>query len=277
MLAHKIGENLPLGVFYNMPEGEYHSVKALSYSGMKELRRSPAHFQAYLNKEWEVDSDREKYKAVHVLCLEPEMHSKIVIKDGTWARALKDEVIALQKEGKLVLKSEKYEEAKNIAAHVMNHPIAGNFFRSSKPEVSLFWVDDRTGAYCKARIDALYVPENENDDIHLGDLKNFGDLSGEGLINYQITERLYHWQMYFYSKGIKAIFGKAPKLVQWTFVEEKAPHGVKVRMCTDAMLERAGNDIEPLIEKYAECSADDVWPGYEDDALDADLTSYGWE
>lgn len=35
------------GVYYSMPESKYFAVRALSYSGMKELRKSEAHLYAY--------------------------------------------------------------------------------------------------------------------------------------------------------------------------------------------------------------------------------------
>lgn len=262
----------PFGLFLNMPEAEYHAVKAFSYSGSKQIQKSPAHFQAYLKKEWEVSPDREKFKAVHLLTLEEDQHSRIVVKDGRWAGAVKDEVIALQKEGKLVLKPDAYEDAKAISAALKTHELAGKILSRSVSEVSLFAVID--GVYCKGRIDSLYVDEA---DIFVGDLKNFGDLSRERLISQFIHDNRFYWQMYFYGLLVEAVFERKVTNNYWFLAEDKPPHGVKVRTCSDAMIELAAQELNPLIQIYKECTEKNNWPCYTGGAEAGGLPSYAWE
>jgi predicted RNA-binding protein YlqC (UPF0109 family) len=262
----------PMGMFLNMPEAEYHAVKAFSYSGSKQLRKSPAHFKAYLEKEWEIDPDREKFKAVHLLTLEPEHHSRIVVKDGRWAGALKKEVQALQAEGKIVLKQDGLDDAKAITASIKAHELANNILSRSLSEVSFFAIIN--GVYCKGRIDIFYVDEI---DLIIGDLKNYGDLSKERNIHTFIHDNVYYWQMYFYSLLIEAVLGRKPTNHYWFLVEDKPPHGVKVRVCTDAMLDLAAIEMEPLFETYKECTETNNWPCYEQKPETAGLPSYAWE
>jgi hypothetical protein len=263
----------PFGLFLNMPEAEYHAVKAFSFSGSKHFARSPAHFQAYLRKEWEVNPEREKFKAVHLLTLEAEEeHSRIAVKDGRWAGAVKDEVIALQKEGKLVLKPDAFEEAKAISASLKCHELAGKILSRSMSEVSVFAMID--GVYCKGRIDSLYVDPT---DIFIGDLKNFGDLSRERLIAQFIHDKKFYWQMYFYTLLIEAVFEREVTNHYWFFVEDSDPHGVKVRNYTDAMEELAAQEMNPLIDLYKKCTENNNWPSYTGGAEPAGLPSYAWE
>jgi hypothetical protein len=269
-------ENLPkgyideqgrrIGLFLDLPEAEYHTVKAFSYSFAKAFGKSPAHGQAYLNKKWEIDPDREKFKAVHLLCLEPELHARIEVRDGTWRDKLKEEVQNLQRSGKIVLKSKDLEEAKKIAAKVKAHSIAGPVISNALCEVSIFWIED--GVYCKARIDILWITPAG---IVLADLKNFGDLSSEGLIGYQIGDKRYFWQMAFYARAIEMVFGEKPLKMHWFFVEDSEPHGVKVRNCTEAQYEAGWLAMGSLLPKYRECLEEDVWPCYEEEDQDAGM------
>jgi hypothetical protein len=261
----------PLGLFLDMPESDYHRVKAFSYSFSKEFSKSPAHGQAYLKKDWEIDPDREKYKAVHLLALE-DNPSRIIVRDGVWRGALKDEVIGLQKIGRVVLKSEALEDAKTIAHKIRSHSLAGLVLQNSLCEVSIFWMEN--GVYCKARIDILSVTDAG---ICLGDLKNFGDISREELIGYQIARNKYNWQMAFYSRAIKAVFKQDPIKRYWIFVEDKAPFGVKVRNCTDPMAEAGWLGLEPLLPQFAECLESDVWPSYAEDEADAGMPDWAFQ
>lgn len=270
-----VAETRPMGVFLDMPEAEYHAVKAFSYSGAKEFFKSPAHFQAYQRKEWEVDPDREKFKAVHLLCLEEHRRENLVVRDGVWRDKLKAEVQELQKAGKLVLKQKDLDDANVIAEKIKAHALAGAILSSSNTytEVSLFWIDERTGVYCKARIDSLTV----DDELTLGDLKNFGSLANDHVLWKQITDSKYHWQMAHYDDGLFAVFKQRAKDKFWIFVEDKDPFGIKVRTCTDPMIERAKVDLDPLLPRFKECEEDKVWPCYPEEAEPANLTKFGWE
>jgi hypothetical protein len=254
-----------MGLFLDMPEADYHKVKAFSYSFSKEFSKSPEHGQAYLRKEWEIDPDREKYKAVHLLALE-ENPSRIIVRDGVWRGALKEEVLQLQKLGRIVLKADALEDARKISEKIRSHSLAGLILENSLCEVSIFFMWN--GVYCKSRIDILSITEMG---ICLGDLKNFGDLSSEELMGYQIGKLKYNWQMAFYDEAIFSAFGTRPIKRYWIFVEDKDPHGVKVRNCTDAMVEAGRLVFESLLPKYKQCLEDDIWPGYAEDEADAGM------
>ncbi len=256
----------PMGLWLDMPEAEYHAVKAFSYSFSKEFGRSPAHGQAYLKKEWEVDPDREKFKAVHLLCLEPKMQERIEVKDGVWRDKLKAEVQELQRSGKIVLKQKDFDAAKLISESVKQHSLAGLILSNSLCEVSIFWIED--GVYCKARIDILSITPHG---ICLGDLKNFGDISSEGILGYQIGDKKYNHQMAFYSRAVEVVFGQKPIRHYWIFVEDKEPFGVKVRNCTEPMLDAGWLAISTLLPQYRECLESDVWPCYEEEEMDAGM------
>lgn len=260
-----------LGAVTDMPEEEYFAVKAASYSGLKHFEDSPAHYKAYRNEPFELKPSREKFKAAHLLTLEADKRSRLVVKDGTWAGKLKDEVLELKKQGKLVVKQKAYEEATAIATALATHKITGPVITRALCEVSLFWIRD--GVYCKCRIDILDFLDDGT--IHVADLKNFGNLSSNHLIHYQIDKEKYHWQMAFYGEGVRAVFGKNPTTYKWFFVEESAPHGVRVKNCPEALIE-VGSKIFTLLPRFQECQNTGIWPGYAEEEDDAGLPAYAF-
>jgi hypothetical protein len=259
-----------IGMVLDMNEAEYHKVKAFSYSFSKAFKKSPAHGKAYLSREWEISPDRELYKAVHMMALEGKS-DRIVVKDGRWAGAVKEEVEALQAQGKIVLKQEAFERAQEIADAIKAHSLAGMVLAHSMCEVSMFWMQD--GVYCKARIDILSITSHG---IILGDLKNFGDCSRTALLNYQIAKNDYHLQLALYSKAIEAVLGSAPIKRFWIFVEGEAPHGVRVLNCGEAMIDRAWAEMSALIAQYKEVTETDNWHSYAEEELEATLPEYAW-
>lgn len=254
-----------IGLFLDLPEAEYHAIKAFSYSFSKEFSKSPEHGKAYLRKEWEIDPDREKYKAVHLLALE-ENPARIVVKNGTWRDALKKEVQELQRAGNIVLKQDAFDDAKLISAKIRAHSLAGLILANSLCEVSIFFMWH--GVYCKARIDILSITEMG---ICLGDLKNFGDLSSEWLIGDQIGKNKYNWQMAMYDEAIFSVFDVRPIKRYWVFVEDKDPFGIKVRNCTDPMIEAGRLALEAMLPKFNECQESETWPNYAEDEADAGM------
>lgn len=259
-----------MGLWLNLPESEYFPIFAFSFSGSKALQRSPMHFQNYLKKEYKIDPDREKFKAVHVLNLEPEAHNRIVVKDGKWAGDLKKEVYELKSKGFIVLKKDDHEEAKAITECMKAHSLASAILSNSLCEVSIFWVQD--GIYCKCRIDVLSITEHG---ICLGDLKNYGDLSNEYLLGDHIGKQKYNWQMAHYSNGIRSVFGQDPIKRYWIFVEDKSDdgvnHGIKVRNCPDALVDAGEASLAPLRLLFKECTEKNEWPGYSEEESDAGM------
>lgn len=259
-----------IGAVLNMPEDDYFAIDAFSYTGATDFSISAAHFQARKNKPRKLNPSREKYKAAHLLTLEKEQRERLVIVDGDWRGKVKDEVTALKRQGKIVVKQAAYEDAIGIATAIMKNKKAGEIIIKSHCEVSLFWIRD--GVYCRCRIDALaFTPEG----IWITDLKNFSELHNERLLTYHINEEKYHWQMAFYGEGVRAVFGSNPSRYRWIFVEEDAPHTVRVKNCPDALIQ-VGAQIFTYIPQFKECMATNEWPVKEYEEDDAGLPAYAF-
>lgn len=234
---------------------------------------SPAHGQAYADKEWEADPTREMYKAAHLLTLEPEEHARIVIKDGRWAGALKEEVETLQGQGYLVLKQKDFDTARAMSASIKSCPRAADALKKSIPEVSLFWMEETPEGlvYCKARLDALTLDDSG---IFLHDMKAFTDLSDEELLGIQVMKRGYHMQFGWYSRGIFKVFGEGPLKCSWAWVEDEKPYGVKLRSCPPSIIDQGWAPFPDLLKRYAKCERDNIWPLYDDEETDITMPKF---
>lgn len=257
-----VGElGLPMGIFLSMPEEQYFKVPAFSYSFSKEFAKSPAHGQAYLSKEFEIDPDRQFFKAVHLLSLEAHRSDDVVVVDGTWSQKVKAEVIApLLAQGKVVVKQKDFDAAKAISNKLLKNKSYQDLVKESHTEVSIFW--QQNGVYCKCRIDRLSI---NSMGIALFDQKGFGDISSDNLIKWQVLDKKYHWQMAFYGMAVYDIFKEFPNQYAWVFCEDKAPFEHKIRSAPQKLIQVARDEILQQLEKYKTCLEFGVWPGYEEE------------
>jgi len=263
-----------LGAWIGMPDPYYHSIEAFSQSYAKEFAKSPAHGHAYSMREWEADPKREMYKAVHLLTLEPEEHNRIVVKDGRWAGALKDEVEALQAQGYIVLKKDGFDTARAMAQSILAHPRAAQRLKNSIPELSIFWEEETEAGpvLCKARCDAVTFGDAG---IDLDDLKSFGSLHDETLLGAHAYKSKYHVQMGYYAFGLAKIFEENLVSCGWIFCEDDAPYGVKVRGCSPQVATAGWRDISALLGRYRVCTMTNEWPSYDDqESVDLVIPSY---
>lgn len=252
-----------------MPEDVYFDQPGLSYTSSKEFMKSPAHYQAYLKKEHELDPDREFFKAVHLLTLEePDAANRIVVKDGRWAGKLKDEVVELKARGYIVVKQEAFDRANQVAASIKASKQAATPLKEGYGEISMFWTDPATGVCCKGRIDCLEIA---GDEVRIYDLKNFSGLHDEELMGKQVINLKYHYQMAFYSLGAMAILQPETIVTKWIFCEDDAPYGVKVRRCPVWLLDKAYLQYQlDIIPRFGNCIASQKWPCF-DDGSDKEL------
>lgn len=131
-------------------------------------------------------------------------------------------------------------------------------------EIVFVWIDEATGALCKARIDKLAAP------AYLGnvivDLKSAGDASGRAFQK-QVTNLDYDSQAAFYGDGVRTLGEKVPDLkADWRFlhvvVETSEPHEVAVYELDDQAISQGRLKYRRWLTQHVECLASGVWPGF---------------
>lgn len=254
------------GVYDLTPE-EYHSGPvargSLSSGGARALLppSCPAKFA------WQRDNPRPPKRefdlghAAHLLVLGagPEL---VVIDHGDYrtkdAKAQRDEAHLA---GAVPLLAHEYEQVSAMATALRAHPLAAALFDNGRPERSLFWRDDRTGVWRRARPDWLPDPRPGRR-VLIGDYKTCHSADPDALAR-AVHQFGYHQQADWYLAGCRAL-GLAGDDAAFVFVcQEKAPPYLVSVVDLDHVAMRIGAERNRrAIDIYAHCEAAGEWPPY---------------
>lgn len=158
-----------------------------------------------------------------------------------------------------ILTPDQWAQIHGMRESVMAHPAASRLLTSvpGKAEISFYWNDAKTGEVCRMRPDWL------RDDDLIVDLKTCEDASLDGFAK-SVANWRYDVQDAFYSDGFEAVTGRKPKGFVFIAVEKKPPYAVGVYVLDAETKEIGRAQYREDLDKYAECKANDVWPGYGD-------------
>lgn len=161
--------------------------------------------------------------------------------------------------GRIVLSPEVWDQLHAMAAAVHAHPAAGALLTSvpGEAEKSVYWNDPTTGVLCRCR------PDWWREDDVLVDLKTTDDASPEGFAKSMANWR-YDVQDPFYTDGVKIATGRNVKAFVFIAVEKKPPYAVGVYVLDSASRDIGRATYQHDLKVYAECLANDNWPGYGD-------------
>lgn len=258
------------GIHDGMPEDVYHADPvpggSLSSSGARRLLETcPARFDYERRNPPPSRDEFDLGKAFHTKALG--VGAEVVVVDAkTWqTKAAKEERAAAYAAGKVPLLTQQAEQVDAMADAVRNHPLAGALLSKGEVEQSLFWVDDRTSIWRRARLDLLRPDA-------IVDLKTC-ESADEDHVTKAITRYGYHGQGDFYREGVRALTG-ADLPFLFVFVEKRPPHLIHVvQLDADALA--AGRHLNNrAIDLFAECQRTGEWPGYATDITTISLPPY---
>lgn len=266
-----------LGLFQDMPFDEYLAVDALSASGLKLLARSPWH---YKNR---IDTDPTpamlRGTLAHCAVLEPDaMASRYVVlpEDAPrkpTAAQLKAKSPSAESQatmqwwaqfreqnaGRELVPFGDYALCQAQIAAVAAQPDLAEILREGRGEVSVFWIDPRTGLYCKARPD--WLPPARNGAIRPLDLKTCADESPSGFGRAAARLR-YDLQAAHYTAGIEAVTGHKVEAFVFGAVSSKPPVLAVPYVLTDEVRSQGEDERIELMERLAWCQRENEWPAY---------------
>lgn len=256
---------------YDMDDATYHADPvpggSLSSSGARKLLppSCPALFKH------ELDHGRPPTKAFDfghaahrlVLGTGPEL---VKVDADSWktaaAQERRDEAHA---RGAVPLLPAEWEQVHQMAAAIREHPMARALFNPDRgrPEQSLFWVDERTGVWRRARLDWLPNPGQRR--VIVPDYKTARSAAPDDI---QRTIRAYGYdqQCAWYIDAVRAL-DLAGLDAAFVFVvqQKTAPYLVTV-VQLDAVALQVGRFLNrKAIDIYAECRRTGRWPGFSDD------------
>lgn len=227
-----------------MDADEYHAVEALSKSGMSELLRSPAHYQAWLRQANEPTAAMQLGTALHCAVLEPDKFSSTYVvnpddidfrtKEG---KAWKESVIGME-----ILSTEDAIKVNGMRAAINRVWTVGN----ADVELSIF---TESGVPMKARLDCLQ-------DGVIYDIKTTQDARPDAFMR-TVANYKYHLQAAHYMR-----MAEVSKFC-FIAVETEPPHGVGLYWLDDAWIMEGERLRDRAIQVYMDCTVTGEWPGYE--------------
>lgn len=244
---------------YEMTNSQYHADPvpsgSLSSTGARRLLECPAKFR------WERDHQQAAKKefdfgtAAHQLVLGRGDGITEVKFDSWRTTAAKDAAYAARAKGHVPLLTKDYETAQAMAEAVRRHPVAGPLFAGpGVAEESLFWQDQETGVWRRAR------PDWRIGRI-LVDYKTTVDASDEAIPN-TIRTYGYHQQADWYRAGARALGLIEDPAFLLVFQEKTAPFLVNVVEMTAVTLRIGNHRNRKALALYRECMESGYWPGY---------------
>lgn len=242
----------------------YTTTNAVNFSTVKEMSRSPLHYQHILSTP-RVDNDILRFgRLAHAIVLQPHtLDTDWHLWDGgkRWGRQW---VACCDKAGGrewTYLPAER-ERAEALASAVRAHGVAASYLRHGSAEQCIYW--QIADVDYKARVD-LY------DDTRgvVVEFKTTPDLSRHALRR-TIEMYHYHTQLAWYCDGIAATGGAVTKCV-WIFVETNPPHDVAVVRATDYQLALGRAEYMRWIEMLRTCRSTAAWPGSAPEEIIVDL------
>ena len=266
-------------VYDGMPEHVYHADPvpggSLSSSGARKLLppSCPARFRHERDHPPASTPSMERGTAAHRLVLGT--GAEIVQVDAAdWrTKAAQDERDKARADGKVPLLAAECRKVQDMAAALRAHPVAPALFDpgNGRAEQSLFWQDDLTGIWRRARLDWLpYADARER--LIIGDYKTSASADPDSIARSVYTFG-YYMQAPWYLDGIQALGISDDPAFIFVFQETAPPYLVNVIQLDGPAL-RAGHDRNRVaIERYRDCAASGIWPGYNPDIRDIPVIS----
>lgn len=290
----KTALDLPHGLHDGIPEAIYHArVPGLvSKHALDLVRRSPAHYKAWLDGAETKDNDDFRLgRALHCALLEPERFAseyvvmptfdeyrdkagRLSTKEGKAERA----AWVKAHEGCAIIEPTDREVALAMASAVRAHPTASSVLASGRAEVTARWHDEDTGLECKARADffaerdpsltdaarldaGLSAPGAKRRFRFLVDVKTT-DNAGPDAFARSSAAYGYHRQAAFYQDGFAVASGGPVDGFVFIVVEKAPPYAVALYMIDEAGMAMGRLAVRDAMEKLADCVERDAWAAY---------------
>ncbi len=234
---------------------DYWKIDAENYSTLKEMGKSPRHYEHRRHAPRKDKPHLFKGRAAHVAILEPDrfMCDYILWEEGDRRGKAWTEFKA-EHADKEILKPEEFATAMAMRDAVRADPVAGPLLRRGQAEVGMVWTDPETGLRCKGRMDWLSA------DTRKVDVKTCRNIASHAFGS-AAASYAYHVQSAFYEDGYHALTRSTePSVI--VAVEAEAPHDVVVYTLDEEVMGLGRDTYQTWLARVKECRATGQWPGY---------------
>lgn len=237
----------------------YDHIKALNWSRLSAMARSPLHFRYAETHRRPGTDDMVQGQANHCMVLEPERFpEQFVVYPGAVRRGKEWDAFKAEAGNKTILTKHQHETAISVAEAVLAHPVATQYLdrAGAEFEKTLTWSDPETGTLCKGRLDVLRLQELPA----IVDLKQTRAIDDRAF-SAAVVRYGYHGQLGgWYRRGVRAVTGRDLPVVIIAH-EAAPPHDVAVYRLDEAALELGDQLASRLLSRYLACEEAGTWPG----------------
>lgn len=261
-----------------MTENEYNLAEGIRRSDLWKMEESPEKFKYFLDHPTEQTPAMAFGSACHKMILETadfgsEYAVAPIVDKRTKEGKLMWETFLQDNEGKIIVSADDADTMMLMENTLEHCPLARQLIRGKgETEQAFFWTDKQTGEKCKVKCDRIVTYKRRK---YIIDYKT--TLAADTFhFNSEIWKRGYYMQAGMYAEGMK-VAKKMRKLPGFLFVaqEKKAPFSVNVIEVSEEVMNAGVAKFHELLEKYHNCKALDVWPGYVGDVPN-DAFVPGW-
>jgi hypothetical protein len=248
------------GLYPAIPRAEYDHIERDSFSALKAISKSPAHYRHCLTTPPEDTDPKKVGRVVHLAAFEPErFRNRVAVWDGAARRGKDWEAFCERNQDKELLTLAEYEKCIAIQKAVRADPVAMQYVSKGRGEVSLLWKMQKgegVNAYtihAKGRIDF-------DAQAALVDLKTTKDAAPEAF-GRQFFSLHYDAQSAWYQDGYLLATGERKPYVI-VAVENVEPFVVQVYRVPGRALELGREKYQLWLDRLAWCRETSQWPGY---------------
>ena len=263
----QIGESLvdlfnQHGSLADISNAVYHADRScVSVSGLKQILRSPAHYQAYLKGANKETPAMSYGTAIHSRLLEPEDYARsyvVALASDKRKKEYTEFEATATAGGYRILTRDQAINIERIHDSAMGHGSARALIAGGVAERTLIWQDAETGIWLKIRPDCI----NFDFGVCL-DVKSTEDASPDAFRRSCFTYQ-YDFQAAVYLEGLRASYSRD---FDFAFLacEKEVPNGVALYGAPEEMLIDGRIAFRKALRILRECMDNRRWPSYQPD------------
>ncbi len=270
---------MKIGRFSGVSHLDYHHGKykaMLGSSGVKIFRRSPAHYQAYLNEPEKEKSYLNFGNAYHVKILENEQFKKKVVLGLNRARRSNADKAAWAEfehrhKDKFIISQKESDVISRMHDALMQHQTARDYIEAYGHYEETFIWQNIWGIWCKCRLDKMIVMDDYGIILDLKTAIN----AMSGPFGRAINTFGYDISAAWYKAGTEMVLNH-PFIFVWLVQEKEPPYAVNMFEADQEILDSARNKIRPLMDRFAECMETGKWAAYPEGVHNIRMPGYAY-
>jgi hypothetical protein len=273
MLAESTPFGLPLGIHRNIPNHVYHQRRLglVSKGALEAIGRSAKFYRSWLVEPDEDTPALAFGRAFHCALLEPRVFAETytvepdfgdcrktdsTTKEDAKANKIARDAWRAEHEGHEFLSDADSGAIYGMVAAIREHELGALILRDGEPELSLSWKDRETGLFCKTRPD--YYVRSQRMCV---DVKTTLDAREESFRR-DMVKYDYPLQDALYREGFASV-GEPVEHFVFLAVEKVVPYDAIVHTLDGNGVSLGYTRSRSRIERMAECTKTNRWPGYE--------------